>query len=284
MDSDDKELKISFLSKKEYECPLCNARFHKEEMLTGGGRLNAGGLNEELHRIYQPTAKYGEVFPLVYQAIVCPECWYATMEPDFSLLPPKNRDRANDDREQRLTDTQLIFSNIDFHESRGLMTGVASQYLVIRCYDFFNKEQSPTIKQGLASLRGAWLFDELNKKFPGQHYDWLAVLFRKKARYFYIQAIERDQKGEKIEGINIGPDTDKNYGYEGVLYLYAYLQFKYGPSATGPERTAALEDAKRIIGRMFGRGKSSKDKPSDFLIHARNLYDAINKELGEMDA
>jgi uncharacterized protein (DUF2225 family) len=283
---DDKELKISFQSKKEYVCPVCDARFHKEEMLTGGGRLNAGELTEELHRLYQATTKYGDVYPLVYQAVVCPECWFASMDSDFSLLPPKNKDRAKDDRELRLEDTLLIFSNIDFHEPRGLMAGTASQYLTLRCYDFYNKEHSPTIKQGLAALRTAWLLDELNKKFPGQHYDWLSILFRRKARYFYREAIDREQAGKETMTAmkNFGPDTDKNYSYEGVLYICAYLQYKYGPSDTGPGRTAALEDARRTIAKMFGMGKSSKDKPGAFLTHARDVYDAINKELGEMDA
>jgi uncharacterized protein (DUF2225 family) len=34
---------------------------------------------------------------------------------------------------------------------------------------------------------------------------------------------------------------------------------------------------------MFGLGKSSKDKPGSLLEHSREIYDAINKELGELD-
>jgi uncharacterized protein (DUF2225 family) len=283
--TEDRELKVSFLSKKEYECPICDAVFRKEEMLSGGGRMIAGSLTEELHRLYEPSLKYGEVFPLAYQAVVCPECWFASMDADFSELPRENRDRASDDQEQRIRETELIFPNIDFHEPRGLMEGAASQYLVLRCYDFFDKDVSPTIKQGLAALRTAWLLDDLDKKYPQQHYDWLATLFRKKAEYLYNEALAREQNGtETLSGLKVfGPDTDKNYSYEGMLYLCAYLRYRYGPSRDGAERTASLEDARRTIAKLFGMGKSSKEKPGTFLERARAIYDAINKDLTETD-
>jgi uncharacterized protein (DUF2225 family) len=81
-----------------------------------------------------------------------------------------------------------------------------------------------------------------------------------------------------------GPDTDKNYSYEGVLYLCAYLSYKFGPSGDSAQRTSSLEEARRTVAKMFGLGKSSKDKPGPLLEHAREIYDAINKELNETDA
>jgi uncharacterized protein (DUF2225 family) len=285
MNDNEKELKVSFLSKKEFVCPVCDERFHKEELLSGGGRLIAGELTDELHRLYEPSLKYGEVFPLAYQAVVCPECWFASMDQDFSGLPGQNRERAAEDREKRAADTQLIFPGLDFHGQRGLSEGAASQYLVLRCYEFYSKEFSPTIKQGLAALRAAWLLDEMNKKNAGSHYDWLAALFRKKAQFLYNEAIAREQSGkETLSGMKVfGPDTDKNYSYEGVLYLCAYLRYKYGPAQNTAQRTSSLEDARRTIAKIFGMGKSSKDKPGPLLDHARAIYDAINKELNETD-
>ncbi|MCL2720912.1 MAG: DUF2225 domain-containing protein [Treponema sp.] len=280
---EEKELKTTFQSKKEYECPACNASFHKEELLSGGGRLIAGKLTEELHRLYEPSAKYGEIFPLVYQSIVCPECWFTSMENDFPLLPPDKKDFARNDVEKRMKKTTLVFPNINFGEGRTLMEGAASQYLTLYCYDYYNKNASPTIKQGLAAIRCAWLLDELNKKFQGQHYDWLGTLFRRKAHYLYNEALNREQTGrETLSGIKVfGPDTDKNYSYEGMLYMCAYLRYKYGPAANPEERKTSLEDARRTIAKLFGMGKSSKDKPGAFLEHARTLYDTINKELSE---
>jgi uncharacterized protein (DUF2225 family) len=281
--SEDRELKVTFLSKKEYVCPLCEAAFHKEELLTGGGRLIAGALTEELHRLYEPSKKYGLVYPLVYQAVVCPDCWYASMESDFSIIPASGIAKANDDREKRIADTNLIFYELNFKNNRGLMEGAASQYLVLRCYDYFNKDASPTIKQGLASLRCAWLLDALDKQHSEQHYDWLAVLFRRKAQYLYNEALAREQSGKETLSAmkSFGPDTDKNYAYEGMLYICAYLRYKYGPSKNAEERKTSLEDARRTIAKLFGMGKASKDKPGAFLEHARTVYDAINKELSK---
>jgi uncharacterized protein (DUF2225 family) len=286
MGKEDRELKVSFLSKKEYECPVCRAVFRKEELLSGGGRLIAGALTKELHRLYEPSLKYGEVFPLAYQATVCPECWFASTDADFSQLPAGSHDKVQEDQGRRMAETQLIFPKIDFHEPRRLMEGAASQYLALRCYGFYKKDASPTIKQGVASLRTAWLLDELNKKFPDQHYDWLGTLFRKKAQFFYNEALAREQSGkETLSGLkSFGPDTDKNYSYEGMLYLCAYLRYMYGPAQDAEQRKTSLEDARRTIAKLFGMGKSSKDKPGAFLDLARTIYDAINKELEETDA
>ncbi|MDR1374378.1 MAG: DUF2225 domain-containing protein [Treponema sp.] len=278
------ERKISFQSKEEYVCPACDYSFRREELLSGSGRLIAGVLTEELHRLYEPSAKYGEIHPLAYQATVCPECWFAAQDKDFLNMPIKNKLQVMNDRDRRAADTLSIFSGIDFHRPRDLLEGAASQYLVLRCYDFFSREFSPTIKQGIAALRAGWLLDEMHKKFPGQHYDWLAALFKKKSQFFYNEAIKREQEGkEALSGVkNFGPDTDKNYSYEGALYLSALLKLKYGP-ADPAQRMESLKEAKRTIAKIFGLGKSSKAKPGPLLEHARNLYDNLNKELNETD-
>jgi uncharacterized protein (DUF2225 family) len=218
-EEEEKELKVSFFSKNPYTCPACGAKFHKEELLSGGGRMIAGALTEELHRLYEPSVKYGVVYPLAYHAVVCPECWFASTETDFPLLPEVKVEAVIADQNRRQADTRLIFPNVNFNEPRGLMEAAASQYLTLRCYDFYLKNSSPTIKQGITSLRTAWFLDELDKKYPKQHYDWLAILFRKKAQYFYNEALEREQK--QIETMSsmksFGPDIDKNYSYEGML-------------------------------------------------------------------
>ena len=280
-----KEVKISFQSKEEQNCPVCETVFFREELLSGSGRLIAGPLTDELHRLYEPSARYGDVYPLAYQATVCPECWYTSMDKDFGDLPRASLETALMDRDRRMADTRMIFPDIDFTEPRDLQSGTASLYLLIRCYEFFPKEFSPTIKQGIASLRAGWLFDEMEKKFPGQHYDWLATLFKKKACYFYNEAIRREQSGkETLSALKIfGPDTDKNYGYEGALYLTALLRYKYSFHDNPDLRMSTLDEAKRTIARIFGIGKSSKSKPGPLLEHARELYATISKELKETD-
>jgi uncharacterized protein (DUF2225 family) len=280
-----RELKISFISKEEYTCPACETVFNREELLSGSGRLIAGKLTDELHRLYEPSVKYGEVYPLIYQATVCPQCWFASMDKDFIDFPSAAKEKAERDFEGRIADTKLVFPDADFTKPRDLFSGAASLYLVLRCYEYFPKEFSPTIKQAIASLRTGWLLEEIDRKFPGQHYDWLSMLFKKKANYLYNEAIRREQRGkETLSAIKIfGPDTDKNYGYEGALYLTSLLRFKYSFKDNPELRGKALEEARRTIAKIFGVGKSSKAKPGPLLEHARNLYETISKELNEFD-
>ena len=283
MASDD--VKISFLSKESYTCPVCGKTFNREELLSGSGRLIAGDITEELHRLYEPSAKYGVIYPLAYQATVCPECWFASMDKDFQNLPDKSKDKAEKDTKNRMKSAKLVFPSADFEKLRDLVNGAASYYLVLRCYDYYPKEFSPTIKQAIASLRAGWMLDLLEEKSPGYHYDWLAQLFKKKSNFLYNEAILKEQSGkETLSGIkNFGPDTDKNYSYEGALYLSALLRLKYGQRSNMEDRIESLQTSKRTIAKMFGLGKSSKSKPGPLLEHARELYDNINKELNETD-
>jgi uncharacterized protein (DUF2225 family) len=282
---EDKELKISFLSKEEYHCPICETSFHREELLSGSGRLIAGAITDELHRLYEPSAKYGVIYPLAYPVTVCPECWFASVDKDFSNLPSQARQRVLDARERRFKETRLIFPSADFTRPRDLVNGAASWYLALMCYDYYDKEFSPTIKQAIAALRAGWLLEDLNGKYPGYHYDWLALLFKKKAQFLYNEAIVREQSGkETLSGIkNFGPDTDKNYAYEGALYLSALLRLKYGPRDNAEQRIESLSFAKRTIAKIFGLGKSSKNKPGPLLEHARELYESIGREINETD-
>ena len=281
----ERELKVSYLSKEECRCPVCDTAFRREELLTGGGRMIAGPLTDELHRVYEGSVKYGDVYPLAYPPTVCPECWFASDDKDFVALPRESIDRVMDDRSRRIADIELIFPSVDFNSPRDLVSGAAAQYLVMRCYDFYPKEFSPTIKQGIAVIRASWLLEDMDKKYPGQHYDWIAKLFKMKAQFFYNEALFREQSGkETLSGLkNFGPDIDKNYSYEGMLYLTGLLQMKYGPRNDGDKRTELLREAKRTIAKIFGLGRSSKAKPGPLLEKARELYDSLNKELNEID-
>jgi uncharacterized protein (DUF2225 family) len=281
----DSTLKISYLSKDVYACPACETEFQREELLTGSGRLNAGELTDELHRLYVPSAKYGSVYPLAYQATVCPNCWFASMTMDFNKLPKDKVEEAANAADSRKKEAALICPGVDFTAPRELPAGIISQYLVMRCYDYYKRDVSPTIKQAVAALRSGWLLDDMNKKEPGQHYDWLAVLFKKKACFFYTEALKREQSGKETLSAmgNLGPDTDKNYGYEGTLYIAGLLQYKYGDTNNTERRLAVLSETKRNLAKMFGLGKSSKSKPGPLMEKSRALYDALAKEINEFD-
>lgn len=281
----DKDKKITFFTKEAFHCPVCDASFHREELYTGGGRQNVGPLTDELHRTYIASEAFGEVYPLLYPVTVCPSCYYAAFQQDFLGINPKIVAALSADIEPRIKSVQTIFPALDFNAPRGLREGAAAYALALRCYDSFSKEYAPTVKQGVVAIRLAWLFGYLHKKFPNDNWDYLQQLLYRKALFFYKLCIEKEQKGKEAisNAKNIGPDTDKNYGYEGVLYLKGLLELKYGQRDDMDKRGADLEDAKRTIAKMFGLGRSSKSKPGPLLELARDLYDKFKAELDEGD-
>ena len=79
----------------------------------------------------------------------------------------------------------------------------------------------------------------------------------------------------------MGPDMDKNYGWDGVIYLCGLLEYKYGQQEDIQLRLKKLNESKTAIARIFGLGKSSKNKPGPLLEHARNLYDNLSKLIND---
>jgi uncharacterized protein (DUF2225 family) len=279
----DAPVKVSYYLKNPVTCPLCNTRFQREEMLTGGGRLIAKDITDELRRNYEPSKKIGEVYPLNYPITVCPDCLYAAYADDFGAIPQKNREVALSQREKRKHDISLIFPVLDYRKPRNLFTGTASYILAISSYSFIGKEKAPTFKKGLSALRCAWSFNELDLKFPGQNYEKLKAMMYMKSIGYYEKTIEYAQNGaERIDAIkNFGPDLDKNYGFPGVLYISTLLLYKYGNDDNSEERIQKLMGAKRVISKVFGMGKSSKSKPSFILDISKELYDKISDMIVE---
>ncbi len=275
----EKEKKVTFISKEPIVCPVCEASFNREELFSG--RVNAGDLTDELHRTYIPTHSYGEVHPLVYELTVCPACWYSAYKYDFLGLPSKVASALKGATASRVEAVQRIFDGVDFNSPRRLLEGAASYYLSMLCYEGLPKEFCPVIKQGLSALRSAWLCGYLDKKNPGENYAYAGRIFHGKARFLYRLAIELEQKGkEQLTTVKwLGPDTDKNYGFEGVLYLSAILELKYGQRADEAKRSEILGVSKRTIAKMFGIGRKSKAKPGPLVDKVRDLYEALKAEL-----
>ncbi len=280
---EDKDKKITFFSKEAVRCPVCGAAFHREELFSG--RVNAGDLTDELHRQYIPMRDFGEVHPLAYDVTVCPSCFYAALRSDFSAAPQKALDVLEGETSSRIAQVQKVFEGLDFQGSRRILEGAASYYLAVLCYEHFPKDFSPTLKGAMCCLRAAWLCGHLHEKAPNENFDYLALVFYRKARILYRGAIEREQSGkEPIGGARwMGPDTDKNYGYEGALYLSGVLELKYGNRGDTAYREKILDESKRTIAKMFGLGKRSKAKPGPLLDKARDLYDRIKAELHQDD-
>ena len=276
--------RITFFTKNPTVCPVCETSFFKEDLLSGGGRLIAGNLTDELHRLYEPSKKYGEVYPLIYPVVVCPSCFYAAFNQDFAEMKDPAATQIREDADRRRDSVSLLFKELNFAEFRSLKEGVASYILALMCYDLREESLSPTLLRGLCALRAAWLLDDLHAKFPGENYDYLTRMFYRKARFFYLAAVERAQTGEEPLGANVmyGPDLDKNYGFDGFLYIAGLLEYKYGPRKESELRVKSLESGKRIISKLFGSGKASRSKPSAILEKAKDLYDLMNGEIKEL--
>lgn len=274
---------ITFFSKEAVRCPVCDASFHREELF--GGRVNADDMTDELHRTYKPLHAFGPVFPLSYEVEVCPSCFYAAFKPDFLPMGQKFAEPLREATDARIEGVQKAFSPLDYQSARGLLEGAASYYLAMASYEHAGKDFAPTIKSAISSVRAAWLCADLHASAPTANWDYVAGLFYRKARYFYRLAIELEQSGKEPYSSqrNLGPDTDKNYGHEGVLYMAAILELKYGPADDPERRRSYLSAAKISVARMFGFGKKNKAKPGPLLEMARDLYERLKSELQEDD-
>ena len=276
--------KLTFFEKKQTACPVCDAKFFREDLLSGGGRLIAGDLSPELHRIYEPSKKYGEVSPLLYPVTVCPMCYFSSFAQDFALVSERNLKKAERGSDERRRGASLLFPQLDFSSPRTLFEGAASYFFAISCYDYYDKKANPTYKSALCALRAAWLIGDLHGKFPGDNWDYVSLIFYRKARFYYHMALERESGGLEAfdEALAFGPDLDKNYGYYGVIYLAAYLDFRYGAVHDAEKRVLELENARRMMAKIFGVGKSSKNKPSVLLDKAKEVYEQMGEELARL--
>lgn len=281
MEKTDKPVRLTYYTKEALTCPVCGAKVYKEEILSGGGRLMAGKLSDELHRSYEPTKKYGDVYPLIYNIVVCGACHFASFPIDFNAgMKDAGVYTLRAKEEERLQMVFPLFPGLDFSRRRTLSEGVASYLLAMLCYENAAHTPAPTFRQGMCSLRAAWLCQYLDIKQPGENYDYLATMLYRKAAFYYRKALELDAEGtEPCSKIAyMGPDADNNYGFDGVQYLAGLLEFKYGVRNDPIMRIAALDNACKVLSRIVGLGKSSRNKPSVIIDYARDAYMAMKAE------
>ena len=278
------EGKVSYRAKNDTVCPICGYEFKREELLTGGGRMNAGELTDELHRVYLSTQKYGDVYPLIYPVSVCPQCWYSAYPRHFEQLGAEEHSRIQDSIGKRKNLIKTLFKNLDFDKDRGLEEGISSYILAAQCYEYRVPETNPTFYSGLSFIRGGWLAKDLHDRMPAENYDYMSRIFLRKASFYYGEVLKKERnRTESIEDVpNHGPDIDNNFGYDGVLYLLGVLLLKYGQSDDSFRRISSLKEARSAVARIVGMGKSSKSKPSALLDLGRELHKKIKKELEDI--
>ena len=280
------QLKTTYYLKNTTACPVCGREFIREELLSGRGRLIAGKLTDELRRLYEPSKKYGKINPLKYPITVCPDCLYAVFHDDFEKIPEKNLDSAQSNADKRIQLVLQTFGPLDFDQPRDEKKGIASYFLALNCYSFMDKGVAPTVKKGICALRAAWMLGDLEAEEKKGNYGYIQNIMYRNAKHFYETSMSNIQTGqESLDGIKLGPDTDKNWGYEGFLYIVSILQFKMGFLEKDLEKRAKKYIVtKRVISKLFGTGKSSKSKPSMILDMAHDLYDKISQYIKEIEA
>ncbi len=283
---EEKQFKVSYFTKQTLGCPICNATVKKEELLSGAGRLIAGNLTDELHRTYEPTKKYGLLYPLVYALPVCPRCHFSGFTSEWQPAPKL---KAGVNARQSLASNhrllKAILPEMDFDRPRTLIEGIGSYVLALFAYDLFGSEVIPVFKQALCSLRGAWLCNDMDLIQPNKGYRDLAAILYRKASYYYRLACELEESdGQSFTKLSfLGPDQDNNFDFDGVLYLAGLLEFKYGPRGVKEKRKLSLEASRTTISQVVGAGKASKNKPKDILDLSRDLYSKIKEELAALE-
>lgn len=287
---DDKKKKASYFLKDSTRCPVCEEQFNREEMLTGRGRLISRDINKELRRTYDENPKFGKIYPQAYSLNVCPNCWYTALPADFPKLPKENIPLIRDMEDYRRQMIEEIFSPLvaDFSEQRDLISGTASYLLALSTYSFFPPAFSPSLKRSVFSLRGAWLMGDMAEEFPEykeKFWKIQEILYLKAHKFYNLSYDLVSKNKENIEGVNLGPDTDKNYGYDGFIYIYNYLNFTMSYKEDDIIKKAEIfSEIKRNISRIFGIGKSSKEKPGPLLHIVRNLYDEVSEQLEDIES
>lgn len=281
MKSSQNQRKATFRSKDTTTCPVCGETQQKEQMFQGGGRLIAGKLTKELRRLYEKNKKFGRLNPNDYAIVVCPKCHYASMQRDWEQLNGEEISRLKQQSNDRKVHIDKIFGQVDFHDDRNIVLGAASYLLAIDCYQNRNPNTAPTPKKAICALRAAWYFADLHNEFADFHFDEVRDLLYQKATIWYGKTMEVMQSGsEPVESVpgGLGPDTDNNWGFDGVIYLNAYLTVKFKDKITDndDEKLEMLVKAKRMLAKLYGSGKSSKSKPSAILDMAREQYDELH--------
>jgi uncharacterized protein len=280
--------KVTYLSKEETICPVCENAFYRELMLSKGGRLQADIITDTLHRLYKPSNKYGEVYPLAYSIITCPNCLFTSLPNDFinAEFEDENRKTINNKTNDRKKFINKILGGpIDFTKHKTIESGAAGYAIAVNCYDYFSKKNTPVIKQAICSIRTAYFFEDLEKKKPNNYFQFVAELYYKKSLFFYKRTIELEHKKQQIIGEfkAFGPDIDKNYGYDSLIYLIGVLTYKYGLKDNKEIRKKDLEEARLYLGKLFGLGKSDIKKPKEILEKSKDFHKLISDEIKQID-
>ena len=269
---------ISFFANTPVDCPVCESSFKQEVLRTGRGRIIAGDLLSDLRRSYKPSPKYGIVNPLIYNIVVCPQCLYATMPDDFKKVRAEFIPQIRETEENRKKYVKTIFDEeVDYQSSRTVLSGAASMFLAVSTYSCFPKDLSPTVRKAVCALRSSWLCRDLIADHPDRNFAAVYWYFRRLAWKLYERFIRYAETGEEAfdNMKKLGPDVDTDYGYDGALYIMSYLGYELKDFMDEYSKYQKFSYYRNALSKVFGFGKSSKEKPSNILEIARELHEKM---------
>ncbi len=136
------------------------------------------------------SKKYGRVYPLAYEIVTCPQCLYSSFPKDFEKVEAAEVEDLKNATQDRKNGAHSIVGPIDFNGDRNLVSGAISYILAIDCYQKRDMGCAPTPKKAICSMRGAWLFSELDEEFPGMGYDNIVEFLYMKAGTYYKSTLE----------------------------------------------------------------------------------------------
>ena len=278
--------KISFFTSHEVECPACGLKFKQEVMKTGRGRLIAEHLDVDLRRNYKITDKYGKVNPLLYSVTVCPDCYFAAFSEDF-IDRGIDKGGVNAARDKRKSYIEKIFDKIpDYNTYRDTLAGAVSYFLAISSYNYYSKEYAPSTKKAICAMRCSWLVKDLTIDYPNGNFFKIYFCFRYLAWSLYEKAIKTAETGEETfdNAKKLGPDVDIDFGYMGLLYILSLLGYELKDFIDEELLYDRFKYYRASLAKVFGFGKSSKEKPSVILDMAKDLHGNISEMLKKLEA
>jgi len=209
------------------------------------------------------------------------------MDGDFDKAPKKSLEGLKQNEDERIKKITTLFEgiSIDYKTERSIESGTASYVLSTICYSYFDPKQCPTAKRAMCTIRTAWLLGDLEETYKNGKFAYFQEVFYKKAHKYYSDTLDFAQTGkEPLGDIFLGPDSDKNYGYDGVIYLTSLLNFRLAYLEKDPmARGNIYYKSKIMMAKIFGFGKSSKEKPSTILNQAKDLYEQITQYLQQIE-
>jgi len=269
---------LTTFKKELRKCPICEHQFQEEFMLTGSMRQVSLNMNEELRTFYKDYQGQ-PVVPFAYETLVCPKCYYASLNTDFNAIYPikqiyteKEKELINNIRvnvlktkAQRVSAISML-TDVNFESQRNLETALASYILTIECYAFFYEKFIPDTKRAVCSLRAAWLAGDIKRED-------LQLKYYKEAYKYYTLITSRPDDSNTFK---LGPDWGNNFGFEGARFIKALLDLKFIDELDDlNKKYELLQNVRATFSKIRGLGKASQNKRGPLLKIAEDMFERV---------